>query len=61
MLPKHKFHIILPMYILVTLLLQVIQKFKLELIEKKQVDMVLRLVAVPSHPVRLWLTERRKL
>jgi len=36
----------------------VIQNFKLELADKKPVDMVLRLIAVPSHPVRLRLKRR---
>ncbi|PSN51657.1 hypothetical protein C0J52_09617 [Blattella germanica] len=37
---------------------KVVQQLKLELIEKEPIDMLLRLVAVPSRPVRLWLTER---
>ncbi|KDR16797.1 cytochrome P450 315a1, mitochondrial [Zootermopsis nevadensis] len=37
---------------------KVIQRFKMELIEKKSIDMTLRLVPVPSRPVRLRLTER---
>ncbi|KAJ9590666.1 hypothetical protein L9F63_016294, partial [Diploptera punctata] len=37
---------------------QVIKHFKLELVDKEPVDMVLRLVAVPSRPIRIWLTVR---
>ncbi|XP_069672926.1 cytochrome P450 315a1, mitochondrial [Periplaneta americana] len=43
----------------ITLLIaKVVKQFKLELVDKKAIDMVLRLVAVPSRPIRLWLTER---
>ncbi|XP_067011206.2 cytochrome P450 315a1, mitochondrial [Anabrus simplex] len=39
-------------------LAQMVKNFKMELVNQEPIEMILRMVSVPSRPIRIWLTDR---